>query len=76
MAWHGVEQLLKKVEGLLDGTPFKTPIAAVNVLIELENVCSSLPLNATFTNNYHRPLSRTRTRWRNWWLEPPNASPS
>ncbi|KAG6901174.1 hypothetical protein C0995_015949, partial [Termitomyces sp. Mi166 len=35
--WHGVELVLKKVEGLLAGTPLKTPIGAVNVLIDLRN---------------------------------------
>ncbi|KAG6886715.1 hypothetical protein C0995_005628 [Termitomyces sp. Mi166 len=35
--WHGVELVLKKVEGLLAGTPLKTPIGAVNVLIDLTN---------------------------------------
>jgi hypothetical protein len=38
-AWHGVEQLLKKAEKSLSGTPFQTPFAAVNVLIDLGNVC-------------------------------------
>ena len=42
MAWHGVKMLLKKAERLLAGTPFQTPVAAVNVLIELGNVCPSL----------------------------------
>ncbi|KAG6826708.1 hypothetical protein H0H92_014784 [Tricholoma furcatifolium] len=35
-AWHGFTMLLGKVEGLLAGTPFKTPVVAVNVLIQLE----------------------------------------
>ncbi|KAG6859779.1 hypothetical protein C0995_004165 [Termitomyces sp. Mi166 len=35
--WHGVELVLKKVEGLLAGTPLKTPIGAINVLIDLTN---------------------------------------
>ncbi|KAG6810612.1 hypothetical protein H0H92_011110 [Tricholoma furcatifolium] len=34
-AWHGFTMLLGKVEGLLGGTPFQTPVAAVNVLIQL-----------------------------------------
>ncbi|KAG6805563.1 hypothetical protein H0H92_014911, partial [Tricholoma furcatifolium] len=34
-AWHGFTMLLGKVEGLLEGTPFQTPVAAVNVLIQL-----------------------------------------
>ncbi|KIM38563.1 hypothetical protein M413DRAFT_243564 [Hebeloma cylindrosporum] len=36
-AWHGAEWLLKSVQGFLDGTPFKVPIAVVNVLIDLGN---------------------------------------
>jgi hypothetical protein len=42
-AWHGVEQLLQKVGKCLDGTPFKAPISALNVLIEVTNVCCHLP---------------------------------
>jgi len=49
-AWHGVELLLKKVEKLLAGTQFQTPFAAVNVLIELGNVCPFLSLYATWHN--------------------------
>ncbi|KAG6810247.1 hypothetical protein H0H87_011246 [Tephrocybe sp. NHM501043] len=36
-AWSGTQMLLSRVAGLLDGTPFKTPVAAVNVLIKLGN---------------------------------------
>ncbi|KAG6807445.1 hypothetical protein H0H87_001488, partial [Tephrocybe sp. NHM501043] len=36
-AWSGTQLLLSKVEGLLAGTPFKTPVATVNVLIKLGN---------------------------------------
>ncbi|KAG6844671.1 hypothetical protein H0H87_004903 [Tephrocybe sp. NHM501043] len=36
-AWSGTQMLLSRVEGLLDGTPFKTPVAAVNILIKLGN---------------------------------------
>ncbi|KAG6809530.1 hypothetical protein H0H92_015911, partial [Tricholoma furcatifolium] len=39
-AWHGFTMLLGKVEGLLAGTPFKTPVAAVNVLIQLGKAVS------------------------------------
>ncbi|KAG5348658.1 hypothetical protein C0989_009146 [Termitomyces sp. Mn162] len=38
-AWHGMQILLKMVEKLLEGTPVNTPIAAVNVLIDLGSVC-------------------------------------
>ena len=30
MTWHGVEQLLKRVEGCLGGTPFKVPVSVFN----------------------------------------------
>ena len=38
VAWHGIELVLQKAEKLLGGTPFKTPIAALNVLIDVKNV--------------------------------------
>ena len=38
-AWHGIEQVLQKSEKFLDGTPFKTPIAVLNALIDIANVC-------------------------------------
>ena len=42
VGWHGIELLLKKVEGCLDGTPFKVPVAAINALIDLKDVrCQS-----------------------------------
>ncbi|KAG6808708.1 hypothetical protein H0H92_003195, partial [Tricholoma furcatifolium] len=37
-AWHGFTMFLGKFEGLLAGTPFKTPVAAVNVLIQLQKL--------------------------------------
>ncbi|KAG6843977.1 hypothetical protein H0H87_011139, partial [Tephrocybe sp. NHM501043] len=36
-AWSGTQMLLSRVAGLLDGTPFKTPVAAINVIIKLAN---------------------------------------
>ena len=51
MAWHGVEWLLQKAEKLTAGTPARTPIAVVNILIELGNVSPFLTLHATFANN-------------------------
>ena len=42
VAWTGMEMLLKKVEGCLDGTLAKAPVAAINALIEIKNVhCQS-----------------------------------
>ena len=52
MAWHGVESLLKYVERSLAGTPFQGPVAAVNILIELGNVCPSPTVSATFADIY------------------------
>ena len=46
MTWHGVESLLKKAERSAAGTPFQSPLAIVNVLIDLGNVCCSLTLHA------------------------------
>ena len=66
MAWHGVESLLQKAERLTAGTPFLTPIAIVNVLIELGNVSPSLTLHETFAENFPRPLSTIKTHWKNW----------
>ncbi|KAG6876055.1 hypothetical protein C0992_001157 [Termitomyces sp. T32_za158] len=34
-AWHGLKMILGQVEGLLEGTPFKVPVAAINMLIRL-----------------------------------------
>jgi hypothetical protein len=45
LVWHGVELLLPKLEKLLDGTPFKAPIAAINVLLDIGNV--GCPLTAS-----------------------------
>ena len=44
MAWHGVEQLLQKVERCLGGTPLKAPVGALNVIIEVINVYSGFSL--------------------------------
>ena len=42
VAWTGMEMLLKKVEGCLDGTLAKAPVAAINALIEIKHVhCQS-----------------------------------
>ena len=38
VAWHGIELVLQKAEKLLEGTPFKTPVAALNVLVDIKNV--------------------------------------
>ena len=40
MAWDGVEQLLRRVEGCLDGTPFKVPVSVLNTVIDIGRVYS------------------------------------
>ncbi|KAG6874715.1 hypothetical protein C0992_006903 [Termitomyces sp. T32_za158] len=37
IAWHGVQMLLQKFGKVLDGTPLKNPVNAVNILIDLGN---------------------------------------
>ena len=39
LAWHGIEQLLQRTEKFLGGTPFKTPVAVLNTVIDIANVC-------------------------------------
>ncbi|KAG6886378.1 hypothetical protein C0992_004321, partial [Termitomyces sp. T32_za158] len=40
-AWHGLKMILGQVEELLDGTPFKVPVAAINMLIRLGDAISN-----------------------------------
>ncbi|KAF9029837.1 hypothetical protein BDZ89DRAFT_1065133, partial [Hymenopellis radicata] len=35
VTWTGLEMMLKKAEKCLDGTPFKSPVAAINALVAL-----------------------------------------
>jgi len=42
--WHGIAQLLQKVERSLAGTPFQAPVAAVNSIIEVIDVRSIISL--------------------------------
>jgi hypothetical protein len=42
MAWHSIEQLMKRVEGCLDGTPFKVPVIVLKTVIDIGKVCSHL----------------------------------
>jgi hypothetical protein len=65
IAWHGVQSLLQKAERSAAGTPAQGPIAIVNVLIELGNVCP-LTFHSMYADICHRPLSTTRTHWRKW----------
>jgi hypothetical protein len=45
IACHGVEQLLKRVEGCLGGTPFKVPVNVLNTVIDIGKVCSHLAVS-------------------------------
>ncbi|KAG6881681.1 hypothetical protein C0992_000439, partial [Termitomyces sp. T32_za158] len=38
-AWHGLKMILGQVERLFESTPFKVPVAAINMLIRLRDVC-------------------------------------
>ncbi|KAG6883635.1 hypothetical protein C0992_008247, partial [Termitomyces sp. T32_za158] len=40
-AWHGLTFILGQVEGLLESTPFKVPVAAINMLIRLGDAISN-----------------------------------
>jgi hypothetical protein len=50
-AWHGVEQLLRKVERSLAGTPFQGSVGALNAIIEVINVCSIIILYLAAIDN-------------------------
>ncbi|KAF8702632.1 hypothetical protein AX14_014391 [Amanita brunnescens Koide BX004] len=39
LAWHGVEQLLKKIEPCLSGTPAKLPVNVLNTIIDIGKAC-------------------------------------
>lgn len=60
LAWTGVELLLKKVQPFLDGTPAKAPVAAVNALIEIKNVCCQLQCAIPILNVCIRRLETTK----------------
>ena len=57
LAWHGVKQLLKRVERCLGGTSFKIPVNVLNSLIEIGQVCSHLTELYAMANEGCRP----------WW---------
>ena len=42
IAWNSLTFLSKNIESFLNGTPFKTPVAVFNVLVELGKVDSLL----------------------------------
>jgi hypothetical protein len=39
LAWHTFTLFSHKIESLLSGTPFKAPVTAINVLIDITEVC-------------------------------------
>ncbi|KAF8650110.1 hypothetical protein AX14_008628 [Amanita brunnescens Koide BX004] len=42
LAWHGVKQLLKRIEPFLDGTLAKAPVSVLNTIIDIGEVCSHI----------------------------------
>ena len=46
-----MEMLLRKVEGCLGGTLAKTPVAAVNAIIDIKNVCCESQWTTYFTDS-------------------------
>ena len=60
VAWTGIEMLLKKVEGCLDGTLAKAPVAAINALIDIKNVCCQFRSAVSLLNICIRRLETTR----------------
>ena len=69
-AWNGMEMLLKKVEGCLDGTLAKAPIAAINIVIDIKNVCCQSHSAVSLLNNCIRRLGTTRVPPKNSSFKP------
>ena len=46
LLWHGFEQLLKRIEPCLDGTPAKVPVNVLNTIIDIGKVPLHLSLSA------------------------------
>ena len=68
-----MEMLLKRVEGCLDGTLAKAPVAAVNVIIDIKNVYFQ-SVDHTLTDSLFRPLETTGTPSKNSSLRLPRDS--
>ena len=71
VAWTGMEMLLKKVEGCLDGTLAKPPVAAINALIDIKNVHCQSQCVTSLLSLYIRQLETTRVPSKNSSLKPP-----
>ena len=71
VAWNGMEMLLKKVEGCLDGTLAKAPIAAINIVIDIKNVCCQSQSAVSLLKNCIRRLGTTRVPPKNSSFKPP-----
>jgi hypothetical protein len=66
VAWTGMEMLLKKVEGCLGGTLAKTPVAAVNAIIDIKNVRGQSPKWIVYLLILcFRRLETTKATWKN-----------
>jgi hypothetical protein len=58
LARGGLKLFLHKLESFLEGTPFKVPVAVINVLIDLAEVCSSSTLiELLLTRHCFRPIT-------------------
>jgi len=58
---HGIVQLLQKAEKSLAGMPFQAPVAAVNSIIDVINVCSVISLDLAILDN--QLLRHLQTTW-------------
>ena len=57
LARGGLKLFLHKVESFLEGTPFKVPVAVINILINLAEVCSSSTLIALVNTSLLQAVS-------------------
>ena len=62
VSWHGIEQVLRKAERCLEGTPFKMPVAVLNTLIEVKNVRCHSQNPITYVDPTPRLLQTIGTR--------------
>ena len=73
-AWHGVKQLLKRAEKLLDGTLAKPAVAALNTIIDIIDVGYPLRGPHTPDDQFLRQLEITGADFKKGSTEPPNGS--
>ena len=77
VAWNGMEMLLKKVEGCLDGTLAKAPVAAINALVDIKNVRCQSQSDVSLLDTSIRRLETTRAPPKNSSFKPQkDCSPS